>query len=224
MQLKNEFVVAAGVEETWELLTDLDRIVPCMPGAALTGRDGQNHLGTVKVKVGPISAHFRGVVRFVEQDDANHKATISARGKDPKGQATAAATIRAWLQSETATSTRVFVETDLDITGRMAQFGRSAIADVSNRLIGQFTDNLSREVLGGSEPSTTFPPADDAQASTSTPFAAATAAPSGAPATDASLDVMSVLVPMVKERHGKTIVGALVGLAFGWLLWGRKTK
>ena len=210
MQLKNEFVVAAGVDETWDLLTDLDRIAPCMPGAGLDGRDGEDYLGSVKIKVGPISAHFRGAARFVEQDDANHSATISASGKDPKGQATASATIRAWLKSESATSTRVFVDTDLDITGRMAQFGRGAIADVSNRLIGQFTDNLSREITAGQRAVGGAP-----QGTAASGTHAAAAAP-----VSNDLNALPLLGPTV----AKAAVGPLLGLLIGILLGRRMSK
>ncbi|MBM9463690.1 SRPBCC family protein [Aeromicrobium sp. YIM 150415] len=222
MLLKNEFTIDAGVEETWALLTDLERIAPCMPGAVLDGRDGEDYLGGVKIKVGPIGAHFKGTARFAEKDDAAKSAVIAAAGKDPKGQAAANARIAARLESEGEARTRVLIDTELDISGRMAQFGRGAIADVSNRLIGQFTDNLSRELAGGgaatrAEESTARPGAGPAQASAGT---GATTTESA----DAGLDAMSLLVPMVKERYGQAIAGGIAGLVLGWLLWGRKTR
>lgn len=143
MQLKNQFEIDADLDQTWNLLTDLERIMPCMPGAALDGIEGDNYLGNVKIKVGPIGAHFRGTARFVQKDDAAYRAVISASGKDPKGQAAANAQLHAWLEPISPTRTRVLIDTDLDISGRMAQFGRGAIADVSNRLIGQFVGNIS---------------------------------------------------------------------------------
>ncbi|OUZ12421.1 hypothetical protein BHE97_01520 [Aeromicrobium sp. PE09-221] len=222
MLLKNEFTIDAGMEETWALLTDLERIAPCMPGAALEGRDGEDYLGGVKIKVGPIGAHFKGTARFAEKDDAAKSAVIAAAGKDPKGQAAANARISARLEKEGETRTRVLIDTELDISGRMAQFGRGAIADVSNRLIGQFTDNLSRELAGGgaatrAEEHTTAPGAGPAQ-----PAAAAGATTTeGA---DAGLDAMSLLVPMVKERYGQAIAGGVAGLVLGWLLWGRRAR
>lgn len=222
MLLKNEFTIDAGLEETWALLTDLERIAPCMPGAALEGRDGEDYLGGVKIKVGPIGAHFKGTARFAEKDDAAKSAVIAAAGKDPKGQAAANARIAARLEPEGESRTRVLIDTELDISGRMAQFGRGAIADVSNRLIGQFTDNLSRELAGGGAAARPEEPtarlgAGPAQTNAGT---SATATESA----DAGLDAMSLLVPMVKERYGQAIAGGLVGLVLGWLLWGRKAR
>ena len=207
MQLKNEFTVAAGIDETWKLLTDLERIMPCMPGASLDGREGEDYLGNVKIKVGPIAAHFRGAARFVEQDEAGHKATISASGKDPKGQATASATIRAWLESESSTCTRVFVDTELDITGRMAQFGRGAIADVSNRLIGQFTDNLRREISTGQM----------GHVASAAPQDAGPSRAHTAPATAESngLNALALIGPTVAKAASGPLLGLLIGFLIG---------
>jgi hypothetical protein len=198
VELKNEFVVAAGVAETWALLTDLERIAPCMPGATLQGREGTDFRGEVKVKVGPISAHFHGVASFVEQDDAGYRATIKASGKDQKGQATATALIHARLEEESSTSTKVFVDTDLDITGRMAQFGRGAIADVSSRLIKQFTDNLSAEIrrgVGEAEPLT------------------ASAANRGT--RENELDLLAAVAPTLVKQAAPLLIGLVVGLLAG---------
>jgi carbon monoxide dehydrogenase subunit G len=210
MQLKNEFLVAAGAAQTWALLTDLERIAPCMPGASLGGREGADYLGNVKVKVGPISAHFHGTARFVEQDDAAYRATIQASGKDPKGQAHATALIQARLEPESATSTRVFVDTDLDITGRMAQFGRGAIADVSNRLIKQFTENLSNEI----------------QRESGVPAQAGAAVPAAqAPAPASDLNLLAVIGPTVAKQAAPVLVGVLIGLLLGRSLGrGRRSR
>lgn len=199
MKLNNEFVVSADTEKTWRLLTDLERVAPCMPGAALEGREGEDYVGTVKVKVGPIGAQFRGKARFLEQDAANHKATIEMNGKDVKGQAAVKATLRAWLEPEGAGQTRVFVDTDLDISGRMAQFGRGAIADVSNRLIGQFTENLSREL------------------DTPRQQAAGAPAPAAAAAEPASTDLnlIAVLGPTIAKQAVGPLVGLLIGILIG---------
>lgn len=229
MLLTNEFVIDAGIDEAWALLTDLERIAPCMPGAALEGRDGDDFIGGVKIKVGPIGAHFKGSARFIQKDDEAKSAVILGAGKDPKGQASANAKIHARLEAVSPTSTRVLIDTDLDISGRMAQFGRGAIADVSNRLIGQFTDNLSREIQSG--PAVAAPAAASSAASSAgingsaAPAAEQTyAAPraAAAPAGDASMDVMSILVPMVKERYGQAIAGGLLGFALSWLFFGRR--
>jgi carbon monoxide dehydrogenase subunit G len=147
MELSNEFVVPVGVDEAWVLLTDVERIAPCMPGAELKEIDGDEYRGVVKVKVGPITAQYKGKATFVEKDDAAHKAVLRAEGRDTRGQGNANATITATLVSEGG-GTRVKVVTDLAITGRAAQFGRGVMADVSTKLLGQFVSCLEKNVLG----------------------------------------------------------------------------
>lgn len=220
MLLTNDFVVDATVEDTWRILTDLERIAPCMPGASLDGRDGEDYLGSVKIKVGPISAHFHGTARFVEQDAQAQRATIQASGKDPKGQASASATIQARLEAQGDRRTRVLVDTDLDITGRMAQFGRGAIADVSSRLIKQFTDNLGRQVLSGQEGAPVPSPALAGPAAAPAPSpgpAAVSPEPGG-------LDVLSIMGPVIARRAAGPLIGLLVGLVLGHLLGRRSAR
>ena len=148
MELSNEFDVAAPIDEAWKVLTDLETIAPCMPGAQLTEVEGDDYRGTVKIKVGPITAKFKGTASFVEQDVANHRAVLRAKGKDTGGKGNADATITAQL-SPAGTGTHVVIATDLNISGRVAQFGRGALADVSSKLLGQFVDCLESNVLGG---------------------------------------------------------------------------
>jgi carbon monoxide dehydrogenase subunit G len=223
MLLTNEFEIDADLEHTWTLLTDLERIMPCLPGASLDGRDGDNYLGNVKIKVGPIGAHFKGTAFFAQKNDAAHTAVISASGKDPKGQAAANAQITARLERVSPSRTRVLIDTDLDISGRMAQFGRGAIADVSNRLMGQFADNLSTQLLGGpAAPTGAQVSAPQGSAGSAPTSYAATSAPSAAPAAAADMDVMSLVLPMIKERYGQAIAGALLGFGLSWLAFGRK--
>jgi carbon monoxide dehydrogenase subunit G len=147
MQLVNEFVVPRGVDETWAVLTDVERIAPAMPGAELTEitPDGQYH-GTVKVKVGPVTAKYGGVASFRELDKLNHHMVLDATGKESSGRGRASALITADLAPE-GTDTRVTVTTDLTISGPLAQFGRGAIAEVSSRLLKQFVDQLKETVL-----------------------------------------------------------------------------
>jgi carbon monoxide dehydrogenase subunit G len=147
MELTNEFVVPVAVDDAWTLLTDVERIAPCMPGAELQEIEGDEYRGIVKVKVGPITAQYKGKATFVEKDDAAHKAVLRAEGRDTRGQGNANATITATLESE-GDGTRVKVETDLSITGRAAQFGRGVMADVSTKLLGQFVDCLEKNLLG----------------------------------------------------------------------------
>ncbi|MGI5245780.1 SRPBCC family protein [Dactylosporangium sp. CA-139066] len=149
MLLTNEFIVARPIDETWAVLTDIERIAPCMPGAQLTGVSGDEYQGKVKVKVGPMTAQFSGTAVFKEQDAAAHRAVIEAKGRDASGKGRASALVTAVLVAEEAT-TRVQVETDLNIAGPLAQMGRSTIADISTRLLTQFVENLEQQLAAES--------------------------------------------------------------------------
>jgi carbon monoxide dehydrogenase subunit G len=129
---------------------DIERIAPCMPGAALDSVTGDDFTGRVKVKLGPINLTYQGKATFVERDEAGHRAVIDAKGKDQRGNGTAAAVVTATLASEGST-TRVDVFTDLNITGRPAQFGRGVMTDVGNKLLGQFADKLAAQLASGDE-------------------------------------------------------------------------
>ncbi|HTC70184.1 MAG TPA: SRPBCC family protein [Acidothermaceae bacterium] len=144
MKIDNQFSVNVPIDEAWNALTDLERIAPCMPGAQLTGRDGDAYLGTVKVKVGPVISEFAGTASFIEKDDANYHAIIDAKGRDSRGSGNASATITAQLRSDSPTRTTVVVETDMKISGKLAQFGSGMIAEVSSKLLGQFADSLEQ--------------------------------------------------------------------------------
>ena len=146
MQLTNEFVVPVPVPDAWAVLTDLERIAPCMPGAELDQVVGGEYHGVVKVKVGPITAQYKGRATFEEKDDVAHRAVVRAEGRDARGQGNASAVITASL-APAGTSTRVTVETDLQITGKVAQFGRGVLADVSGKILDQFVERLHADVL-----------------------------------------------------------------------------
>jgi uncharacterized protein len=142
-KLLNEFTVIRPIEETWKVITDLERIAPCMPGATLEEVDGEVYRGTVKVKLGAISTAFKGQANFIERDDTNHRAVLKAEGRDTTGKGNAAAEITAHLEEIDPATTKVVVETDLHITGKVAQFGRGIMGDVSKKLINQFATNLN---------------------------------------------------------------------------------
>ena len=148
MQLENSFTVPVPIDEAWRVLLDIERIAPCMPGAALDSVDGDDFTGRVKVKLGPINLTYQGKASFIEKDEAAHKAVIDARGKDQRGNGTAAAVVTAKLKAE-GSITRVDVLTDLNITGRPAQFGRGVMTDVGNKLLGQFADKLAAQLGEG---------------------------------------------------------------------------
>ncbi len=147
MELTNEFNVNVPVDEAWDVLTDVTRIAPAMPGARLETVEGDEYRGVVKVKVGPVTAEYKGAATFLERDPVAHRAVLRAEGRETRGQGNATATITATLAPQ-GSGTRVSVVTDLSITGRAAQFGRGVLADVSTKLLGQFVTSLEKTVLG----------------------------------------------------------------------------
>ena len=144
MDLNHEFIVNVPVNDAWMILTDLERIAPCLPGAQLTEVEGETYRGQVKIKVGPIVAQFKGQASFVSRDDLAHTASLKGEGRDTTGKGTASAIITAQLTEVTPTSTKCTVVTNLTISGKVAQFGRGALADVSDKLLAQFSENLTQ--------------------------------------------------------------------------------
>lgn len=181
MQLENSFTVPAGVDEAWGVLLDVERVAPCMPGATLTGHEGDNFQGTVKVKVGPIAVTYRGTAQFVERDDAAHTVKIDAKGRETRGSGTANATISCTLTPD-GTGTKVDVVTDLAITGKPAQFGRGVIGEVAGKVITQFADALAEEISSG-KPAAAAAPAAEPAAAASEAAAQTPAPPAAAAAT-----------------------------------------
>ena len=186
MELSNEFTVSASIDEAFAVLTDIEKIAPCLPGAQLTEVEGDEYRGTVKIKVGPITASFKGTASLIERDETAHRAVLKAQGRDTGGKGNANATITAVLEPA-GDGTHVKIDTDLNITGRVAQFGRGALADVSQKLIGQFAERLEAEVLSGngasSEQAAVQPdPADDPGEPVAAAAAATTAERTAAPA------------------------------------------
>ena len=165
MQLEHQFSVPVPVDRAWEVLLDVERVAPCMPGATVETVDGDSFTGQVKVKVGPITVSYAGKASFLEKDAAAHRAVVSAKGRETRGSGTAAATVTASMTGD-GDSTRVNVVTDLAITGRPAQFGRGVMNDVGNKLLGQFADCLADRLAGGGEARTPADGGGDAQAST----------------------------------------------------------
>ena len=147
MEINNSFEVKAPIDVAWATLTDLARIAPCLPGATLTSVEGDIYKGHVTVKVGPIVAKFGGQAIFQERNDTEHRAVLKGDGRDSTGKGNASAIITAQLEVVDANTTRCTVSTDLTITGKIAQFGRGALADVSDKLLKQFVINLETTVL-----------------------------------------------------------------------------
>jgi carbon monoxide dehydrogenase subunit G len=202
MKLDNEFTVGVPVSQAWDVLTDLELIAPCMPGAVLTGVNDGVYTGKVKIKVGPITAEYSGTAQFTEKDHASHRAVISARGRDSRGNGNATAVISAELRPD-GDRTAVSVTTDLVLAGRITQFGSGMIKEVSAKLLGQFVTCLEGK-LGGDMPAAVESLEPAAAAGSAAPVAAAAAAGETVP-----LDLLSVAGGAIRNR----LVPALIGLA-----------
>ena len=148
MKIEDQFRVDVPVEEAWKVLLDVERIAPCMPGAQLQEIEGDEYRGVVKVKVGPITAQYKGAAKIVEADEAARRIVLKGEGRDTRGQGNASATVTVTLAAD-GTGTQVGVDTDLNVTGKVAQFGRGVMADVSAKLLAQFVASLEANVLSG---------------------------------------------------------------------------
>ena len=210
MELNNEFRVAVPAAKTWQVLTDVERVAPCIPGAQLLSVDGDDFTGAVKVKVGPITVSYKGDASFQEKDEAAQRVVIKASGKETRGSGNAAALVTAQLKDEGTHGTTVSITTDLTISGKAAQFGRGVLADVSSNLIGQFAKNLEADLLGGAAPSA-------ATTATSTAAPAAAASDAGD-----SVDLLKVVALPMAKRFAPVIGGVAAGVAIGFLLGRRK--
>ena len=199
MELNNEFRVAVPAAKTWEVLTDVERVAPCLPGATLLSVDGDEFTGAVKVKVGPITVSYKGEAVFQEKDAAAQRVVLKASGKETRGNGSAAALVTAQLKDE-GDATSVVITTDLTISGKAAQFGRGVLADVSTNLIGQFAKRLEAELLGDSAPS------------------AATAAPASAADAEDSVDLLKVVAVPLAKRFAPVVAGLAAGAVIGFLL------
>ncbi len=241
MELTNDFVIDRGIEETWAILNDLEFIAPCMPGAQLTEIEGDEYRGLVKIKVGPITANYKGKASFVEQDTENHVAKLKAEGRDPR-QGNANAMVTATLTEVTAAQTNVEIHTDLGLSGKIASFGRGAIEDVSKKILGQFVDNLRAKLAEGAAPAAaesavveaaagSSDSGDDTTGAATAPEAAEAAEVAETPATggvrkiDApepeAVDLLAVGGnEMAKRLVPAGVVGAIV-IAFIWWLVSR---
>jgi len=176
LRLDHEFTVSAPVEQVWEALLDPQRVAPCMPGATLTSVDGDTFKGSVKVKLGPVNLLYKGSGEFQEKDEQARKLVIEASGKDARGAGTASATVTVTLESE-GEGTKGAVATDLNVTGRPAQFGRGMISDVGGKILNSFADSLAAE-LGASTTSEEAAAPSQPQGTTGTDAASTTAATS----------------------------------------------
>jgi uncharacterized protein len=241
VQLQHQFTVPAPIEVAWEALNDVESVGSCFPGATVTSVEDDEFAGTCKVKLGPISMQYAGSGKFVERDPSAHRAVIEAKGKDKRGNGTAAVTVTTQLSAEGDSKTVVAVDTDLNITGKPAQFGRGVIQDVSNKLLGQFTDCLESRIgvqdekgADAESAPVTVPESGSAVASgvdseaaaqpgAETPPAAAEMPTTGATTAGrtesggaAALDLGRTVVPVLARRYAPYAIGVLAVLVLLW--------
>jgi carbon monoxide dehydrogenase subunit G len=219
MKLQNEFTVAVPVERVWDTLLDIETVAGFLPGATIEpgGEEGTYH-GAMKVKLGPMTVNYTGTARLADVDEAARTADIEVRAKEAKGQGTAAAVIRNTLVQQNG-STRVVAETDLQITGRQAQFGRGIMQDVAGRMLGQFAQRFEDYLLEGDPAEANE---NGAAADTKGDAPRTSAPPRQAPADDDAMDLGSVItqIPALRYAGAAAIVIALLAL----LLRGRRSK
>jgi carbon monoxide dehydrogenase subunit G len=213
MKIDNEFTVNVPIQRAWDVLTDLEGIAPCLPGAQLTGVDGDVYTGKAKIKVGPVVSEYAGTAQFREKDDSAYHAVIDAKGKDSRGAGNVNAAISAQLHPD-GERTRVAVSTDLNITGKIAQFGSGVIKEVSEKLLGEFVNNLEAKLLVPEVPAGLEAAAE----------AAAAAGGAAAPAVSGHrvivsetepepLDLMSIAGSSIYKRAIPVAIGAAVVVA-----------
>ena len=206
------------------MLNDLEQVMPLMPGAQLTGRNGEDVLGKVKVKVGPVTSEFSGKVHFVEQDRDNYRAVIDAKGKEARGSGNAAATVTAQLH-EAGERTRVTVDTDLKIVGKLAQFGSGMLQQVSEKLLGQFVDSLEAKLVAEAAPAAAPEAAASAVPVSGDPVP--TMRPAAPPAAEpAPIDLLELAGGTALKKYGPVVAAlfaaAAAVFAFGRVLLGRR--
>ena len=210
MELNNEFRVPVPAAKTWEVLTDVERVAPCLPGATLLSVDGDEFTGAVKVKVGPITVSYQGNAAFVEKDPASQRVVLKANGKETRGNGNVAAVVTAQLKDE-GDATSVVITTDLTISGKAAQFGRGVLADVAGNLIGQFAKALEADMLGG------------APAGPETDGPAGQLLTAAQPDTGDSVDLLKVVAMPLAKRAAPALAALAAGAAIGFLL-GRRNR
>ena len=247
MRFENEIQIDRPPEELFAFLTDVERVAPCLPGASIDGRDGDDYTGSMKVKVGPITGTYKGTMRFLEQDEDALRAVMSARAAEVNGQGDAEAKITTQIEAAGDDASVVRMETDLQMRGRVAQFGRGAMEKISQRMFDEFARNLEREMSGGAGGAGASEAADDTGAETPSdgdggedrgeamaqPRERAVAIGEGngakqpAPARAAAamgggdgeaLDAMSLFVTPMLKKALPVLGPALIGLGYGYLL------
>src|ERR1700739_3070725 len=228
MKIANQFTVSAPIEKAWDVLSDLEQVIPLMPGAQLTGHEGDDYLGKVKVKVrgGPVTSEFSGKVRFVEQDRGQHRAVIDAKGKESRGTGNAAATVTAEWR-EDAGRTSVTVDPDLKIVGKLAQFGSGMLQQVSEKLLGQFVESLEAKLAAenAGAPQGSTDTAEEASAEEPIPAWPANPVPGTRqdPACEPEpIDLLQLAGGGQLMKYGSAAAALIVGLVLIWVLRRRR--
>jgi carbon monoxide dehydrogenase subunit G len=227
MKIQNEIEVAAPPDQLFDVLADVERVAPLLPGASLEGKnDDDTYAGTVKVKVGPITASYRGTLRFLELDHDHHRAVMAASADEKEGQGNLEAKITATVTGSDSQSV-LSLNTDLDVRGKAAQFGRGVLGNVSQRVLQQFARNLESEVLSGGQRSKEAPSADSdptqeerkSEADQAPPPRPAATAPAG----DESFDMLSVVGTPVLRQAAPVVAGIALGYLIGNFVSSRRT-
>ena len=213
MEMTNEIEVNASASDVWDAFNDVERIAPCLPGAQLTEIEGEEYLGVVKVKVGPVNAQYKGKATFVERDQDALRVVILAEGRETRGQGNASANITATLEALDDNRTKVGVTTDLKITGKVAQIGRNLIPDVSAKIMDQFADNLEAMLSASTDDSSS---GDDASAGDSGAGAASRPEPE-------AVDLLEVAGPPAAKKFGP-IAGIIAALWIVRKIFKRRKK
>jgi carbon monoxide dehydrogenase subunit G len=216
MELTHTFAMAAPVDRAWAVVTDVERVAPLLPGATLLGIDGEDYRGVLEVKIGHVVARYEGVVRFLERDDAEHRAVLRAEGRDVRGQGDAAATIDVRLSARGA-GTEVVVVTDLEPAGRVAGLGRGVIADVGGKVIGRFARRLDEETAAGAANNREMPV--QAQTAVRSDAGIAVAARAALPAAEPRVPAATgggAVIGLL--RRSAVPLAAAVGVLVGWLI------
>ena len=223
MKIQNEIEVSAPPDDLFEVLSDVERVAPLLPGATLEGKeDDDTYVGTVKVKVGPISVSYRGTIYFQELDHEARRAVMRASGQEINGQGSTEATITATVSGSDSTSV-LTMDTDMEVRGKVAQFGRGAIGNVSQKILDQFARNLEAQVLGGGEQEGGEPGGAAKDEESEQPEAAASRPAAAAPAGGDSLDLLSVVGAPELGKVLPAAIGLVLGLLIGHLLGAHRT-
>jgi carbon monoxide dehydrogenase subunit G len=230
MEMDHSFTVPVPPDRAWDVLLDVERIAPCMPGATVEEFDGEVVTGRIKVKVGPVSLTYRGTAKFIERDPAAQVVVMEASGKETRGAGTASATVRASLEPESSgEATKVTMHTTMNVTGRPAQFGRGVMVEVGGKLVEKFAENLAQLISGGGAaaadggtaaadagqaaataqdgPGSTVPSPVLSAASTATAPPAQQAAPP-AQQNDDSINLVRLVGPAILKRAIPVAIGA----------------